>query len=929
MKYFNESAEKVLEELRVDSEQGLSTSEAKQRQEKFGKNEFTPGEEETLWDNIKDGLSEPMIIILLIAAGISALVGELPDAIGIIVAVALGITIGIVTEGKSKKAAKALSKLTEDIEVKVVRDGKVTTILKSDIVPGDVVHITTGDMIPADGRVIENINLKVREDMLTGEADDVTKKADFIADLEKIKNNKGEVIVQDPVPAKQKNMVFGGTFVAQGTGSFVVTSIGDHTEMGRIAQNLNEDAGETPLQVKLGGLGATISKFSSAIAGLLFIFMTVRMIMNGQVNPDTSSITGFLESIDGVKTAFIVCIALIVAAVPEGLPTMINMTLAITMQKMAKINALVTKKEACETIGSISVICSDKTGTLTQNRMTVETVYVDGTYVTEPPKGGESLFDLNCLLNGTADIEKEGNEYKYLGSATECALLLYYKDRNYRQERKEAHIHSQLPFDSELKRMTTIMDHKGQSVVLMKGAPEVLLESCHFIREGNEVVPLTAEKKVAILAEIEKLQVKAMRALGFAYKYLTTEEKDRAIEKDGTIVESSILEENMIFNAFVGIRDPLREDVKEAVMTARKAGVTTKMLTGDNINTAKAIGMELGLLEGGKKAVESSYIDTLSDEELRKEIMEINIVARSKPETKMRIVEALQANHEVVGVTGDGINDAPALHKADVGIAMGIAGTEVSKNAADIILTDDSFSTIVKGIQWGRGIYENFQRFIQFQLTVNVVAFLIAVVSQILGKEMPFTTIQLLWVNIIMDGPPALALGLEPVRRSVLNRKPVNRNSSIITKTMLKSIIINACIVSTIIIVQMLFNPLGASTEVGAGGVSEMETVLFGLFAFCALFNAFNCREVGAKSIIPNFFSNKMAIQVIGITAVAQLLFTQIFNTFFNTVPLSGIMWLKIIGTASLIIVINEIGKAVIRLMSGNKTAQEGEKLQV
>lgn len=929
MKYFNESAEKVLEELQVDSEQGLSTSEAKKRQEKFGKNEFTPGEEETLWDNIKDGLSEPMIIILLIAAGISALVGELPDAIGIIVAVALGITIGIVTEGKSKKAAKALSKLTEDIEVKVVRDGKVTTILKSDIVPGDVVHITTGDMIPADGRVIENINLKVREDMLTGEADDVTKKADFVAELEKIKNNKGEVIVQDPVPAKQKNMVFGGTFVAQGTGSFVVTSIGDNTEMGRIAQNLNEDAGETPLQVKLGGLGATISKFSSAIAGLLFIFMTVRMIMNGQVNPDTSSITGFLESIDGVKTAFIVCIALIVAAVPEGLPTMINMTLAITMQKMAKINALVTKKEACETIGSISVICSDKTGTLTQNRMTVETVYVDGAYVTQPPKGGESLFDLNCLLNGTADIEKEGNEYKYLGSATECALLLYYKDRNYRQERKEAHILSQLPFDSKLKRMTTIMNHNGQPVVLMKGAPEVLLESCHFIREGNEVVPLTAEKKAALLAEIEKLQVKAMRALGFAYKYLTHDEKDRAIEKDSTIVEGSILEENMIFNAFVGIRDPLREDVKEAVMTAKKAGVTTKMLTGDNINTAKAIGMELGLLEGGKKAVESSYIDTLSDEELRKEIMEINIVARSKPETKMRIVEALQANHEVVGVTGDGINDAPALHKADVGIAMGIAGTEVSKNAADIILTDDSFSTIVKGIQWGRGIYENFQRFIQFQLTVNVVAFLIAVVSQILGKEMPFTTIQLLWVNIIMDGPPALALGLEPVRRSVLNRKPVNRNSSIITKTMLKSIIINACIVSTIIIVQMLFNPLGASTEVGVSGASEMETVLFGLFAFCALFNAFNCREIGVKSILPNFFSNKMALQVIGITAIAQLLFTQIFNTFFNTVPLSGIMWLKIIGTASLIIVINEIGKAMIRLMSGNKTTQEGEKLEV
>ena len=929
MKYFNEPKEKVLEAFQVNSDQGLSSSEVKQRQEKYGKNEFTPGKEETLWDAIKDGVSEPMIVILFIAAGISAVVGEFGDAIGIVFAVALGVTIGIVTEGKSKKAAKALAKMTEDMEVKVIRNGKVTSVLKSDIVPGDIVHITTGDMIPADGRVIENVNLKVREDMLTGEADDVTKKAELVVDLEEIKNNKGETIIQDPVPAKQRNMLFGGTFVAQGTGSFVVTSIGDDTEMGRIAQNLNEDGGETPLQVKLGGLGTTISKFSSVIAGLLFIYMTVKMVMNGEVHPDTSSITAFLTSVDGIKTAFIVCIALIVAAVPEGLPTMINMTLAITMQKMAKINALVTKKEACETIGSISVICSDKTGTLTQNRMTVDTVSVSGEYVTTPPTGSDSLFDLNCLLNSTADIEKEGNEYKYLGSATECALLLYYKDRDYRAERKAAHIYSQVPFDSELKRMTTIIDHNGKIAVLVKGAPEVLLESCHFIHEGNEVVRLTADKKAAILADIEKLQVKAMRTLGFAYKYLTDEEKNNSIEADGTIKDSHNIEENLIFNAFVGIRDPLRVDVKEAVMVAKNAGVATKMLTGDNINTARAIGAELGLLEGGKKVVESSYIDTLTDEELRKEIMEISIVARSKPETKMRIVQALQVNNEVVGVTGDGINDAPALHKADVGIAMGIAGTEVSKNAADIILTDDSFSTIVRGIQWGRGIYENFQRFIQFQLTVNVVAFLIAVVSQLLGQEMPFTTIQLLWVNIIMDGPPALALGLEPVRRSVLNRKPVNRNSNIITKTMFKTIITNALIISGIIIIQMLFNPLGANTEIVAGGASEMETVLFGLFAFCALFNAFNCRELGLRSIIPHFFANKTFLQVISITIIAQLLLTQIFNAFFNTVPLDVMMWLKVIGTAALIVVINELGKAVLRVITGHKETEESVNVNV
>ena len=917
MKYFNEPKEKVLQELQVDLDKGLSSTEVKARQEKYGKNEFTPGQEETLWDSIKDGLSEPMIIILLIAALVSAVVGEVADAVGIVVAVALGVGIGIVTEGKSKKAAKALSKMTEDIEVKVVRDGKITTALKSDIVPGDVVHITTGDMIPADGRVLEDVNLKVREDMLTGEADDVTKKADVVIELESIKNNKGETIIQDPVPAKQKNMVFGGTFVAQGTGSFLVTSIGDNTEMGLIAQNLNEAEEDTPLQIKLGNLGKMISKASSAIAGLLFIFMTVKMVMRGQVHTDTSSFSAFMNSIDGIKTAFVVCIALIVAAVPEGLPTMINMTLAITMQKMAKINALVTKKEACETIGSISVICSDKTGTLTQNRMTVETVYVDGEYVSAPPKDSTSLFDLNCLLNGTADIEKEGSEYKYLGSATECALLLYYKDRDYKAERKAAHIYTQVPFDSKLKRMTTIIKHNDKIAVMMKGAPEVLLESCQYVTEGNEKLLLTDEKKAEVLAEIQKLQVKAMRALGFAFKYLTDEEAEKAIDAEGTIVDAKLLEEGLIFNAFVGIRDPLREDVKEAVMTAKKAGVTTKMLTGDNINTATAIGHELGLLEDGTRAVESSYIDALSDEELREEITSINIVARSKPETKMRIVNALQANGEVVGVTGDGINDAPALHKADVGIAMGITGTEVSKSAADIILTDDSFSTIVKGIQWGRGIYENFQRFIQFQLTVNVVAFFIAVMSQLLDQEMPFTTIQLLWVNIIMDGPPALALGLEPIRKSVLKHKPVNRKASIITKNMLITILCNAVVISGIILGQMMLNPLGAAPE-------EMRTVLFGLFAFLALFNAFNCREMGAGSIIPNFLANKMAFQIIGGTAAVQLVFTQVFNQFFNTVPLSVDMWCKVIGAAACIIIINEVSKFVVRLVTGRKQAEEG-----
>ena len=332
------------------------------------------------------------------------------------------------------------------------------------------------------------------------------------------------------------------------------------------------------------------------------------------------------------------------------------------------------------------------------------------------------------------------------------------------------------------------------------------------------------------------------------------------------------------------------------------------MLTGDNINTAKAIGEELGLLEDGKIAVEATYIDALDDEDLRKEIKNISIVARSKPDTKMRIVNALQDNGEVVAVTGDGINDAPALNKADVGIAMGISGTEVSKNASDIILTDDSFSTIVDGIKWGRGIYENFQRFIQFQLTVNIVAFAISILSQVTGQEMPFTTIQLLWVNIIMDGPPALALGLEPVRDYVLSRKPIKRDAGIIAKSMIVNITLNASIIIGLIYLQSNYNILGA-TEAQKG------TVVFSVFAFSVLFNALNCREFGIRSTLPNFFKNKLALKVIGLTAILQVLFTQVFNSFFNSVPLSPVMWVKIILLSSTILIINEVVKYVLRTM--------------
>ena len=911
MKYFKEKIDDCLKEQGVNAEKGLSDSEVKERSEKFGKNEFSTKEEGSLLDDIKDALLEPMMIILLVAALVSAIIGEYYDAIGIVCAVAIGITIGIVTEGKSKKAAEALAKMTEDIEVKVLRNGKVMNVSKSELVPGDIVYLETGDMVPADGRFIETIDLKVREDMLTGESDDVKKDANAIVPLEEI-DVKGQKQIQDPIPAKQSNMGFTGTLIAYGKGTMLVTGIGDNTEMGKIAETLQMDEEETPLQIKLGKLGAVIAKISSIIAALLFIFMVVKIVTRGEVNIDSSGVKAFLESIGPIKTAFVTCIALIVAAVPEGLPTMINMTLALTMQKMANINALVTKKEACETIGSVSVICSDKTGTLTQNRMTVENVYLNGKFV-DLDKIEDMYFINNCLLNSTADISFDGDKCNYLGNSTECALLLCLKNHDYKKARKEQKIVHQIPFNSMNKYMATVIEEGDLDILLVKGAPEIILDKCVNEISNGKVIKITEARKKEILSEIQKLQAKSMRILGFGFRSISQAEVEAAATSEGNILTGG-QEEGLIFNGFVAIKDPLRPDVFKAIETARNAGVETKMLTGDNINTARAIGEELGMLKDGMRAVEATYIDTLSDEELRKEIKTIAIVARSKPETKMRIVNALQTNGEVVGVTGDGINDAPALTKADVGIAMGITGSEVSKNAADIILTDDNFATIINGIKWGRGVYENFQRFIQFQLTVNVIAFLVAIVSQILDFPMPFTTIQLLWVNIIMDGPPALALGLEPIRDAVFDRKPVDRKASIITKQMITSIVLNALYVTAILLIQMKFNILGASTVVQADGASEMETVLFALFAFSALFNAFNCREFGTDSIFKNFTKNKTALLIISVTAIAQFIFTELFSGFFNAVSLSLVMWGKVILLAFMIIVVNEVVKFVLRL---------------
>ena len=878
---------------------GLSLEDVLVAKKKYGENEFSKPKERSAFIDILHVLKEPLMLILLIAGGLSFLVGEYEDGLGIFIAVLLGILIGRLTEGRSKKAAEALSKSLDDIMVKVVRDGTKHQVLKRELVPGDIVYLETGDMVPADGVVLEAHQLALREDMLTGESDQVKK-----------------------MPAMT---VFGGTLVGDGSGIMQITAIGDETQMGQIARDLDQEEMMTPLQIKLGKLGGRISTISSSIAFMLFGYMVWQILRESQVAINLESWNEFIASIrnmdlvfPSIKTAFIVCVGLIVAAVPEGLPTMVNITLALTMGRMSKVGVLIRKKEACETIGSVSVICSDKTGTLTENKMRVRKIYLDGKRIEQDYLNRHPFFIENCILNATADVDFTSEEESmYLGNPTECALIASTGIAQYQHLRDQADIVRKIPFSSESKYMLSIRKNGLQYTIYSKGAPEVILTQCDSELVNGRKVALNHQRRTNIMTQINQWQSEGMRVLAFAFK--ETPSKHETALKDFT--------GRLVFHGFVAISDPLREGVLEAISITRAAHIETKILTGDNYFTAEAIGREIGIVNGNMRVVDATYIESLTDEQLRRELKTIAVVARSMPATKLRIVGALQDNGEVVAVTGDGINDAPALTKADVGIAMGIAGTEVSKGAADIILTDDNFKTIVEAIKWGRGIYNNFQRYIQFTLTVNVIAFSIMILSQILGMTLPFTTVHLLWINIIMDGPPALALGMEPIRNSVMNRKPTEKGSGIINSFMLATIGLNSLFISIILFLQMRFNFLGADlTNVTANG-SEYRTVMFSLFACLAIFNALNCREFGVTSVTENFFKNKTALAMLTGTLVLQIVATQLMSGFFDAVPMNVSLWLRIIATSSTVVLFSELLKLMLRSMSSKGKSKKEKKV--
>lgn len=878
---------------------GLTTEEVVVAKQKYGENEFSKPKERSALVDIFHVLKEPLMMILIIAGGLSFLVGDYEDALGVFIAVLIGIIIGRLTEGRSKKAAEALSKSLDNILVKVVRNGIKVQVLKKDLVPGDIVHLETGDMVPADGVVLESYKLAAREDMLTGESDQVVK-------------NPGMT-------------VFGGTLVGDGNGVILISAIGDTTEMGQIARDLDQKETMTPLQIKLGKLGGRISTISSTIAFMLFGYMVWQILRESQLSFHFTSWEAFIASIQSmdivfpsIKTAFIVCVGLIVAAVPEGLPTMVNITLALTMHRMSKVNVLIRKKEACETIGSISVICSDKTGTLTENRMKVRKAFLDGQLVAPEQLGNDPMFVNNSILNATADVDFTAEtEPIYVGNPTECALIAATGTIDYQALRDRTDIVRKIPFSSETKYMLSVEKNGLQYTIYSKGAPEIILTQCDSELVNGRTTALNHKRKAELVRQINGWQSEGMRVLAFAFKE-TPSKHEAMMTKDFT--------GRLVFHGFVAISDPLREGVVEAIKTTREANIETKILTGDNYFTAETIGREIGIVRDGMRVVESSYIESLTDTQLRQEIKSIAVVARSMPATKLRIVGALQDNGEIVAVTGDGINDAPALTKADVGIAMGIAGTEVSKGAADIILTDDNFKTIVEAIKWGRGIYNNFQRYIQFTLTVNVIAFTIMILSQIMGMTLPFTTIHLLWINIIMDGPPALALGMEPIRDSVMNRKPIHKKNNIITPFMLVTIGLNSLFMSIVLFLQMRFNFLGADLSNVTAHGNEFRTVMFSLLACLAIFNALNCREFGITSIKENFFRNKTALAMLTGTLVLQIVATQFISGFFDAVPMNLSMWMRIIATGFSVVVFSESLKCMVRYINDRKKDKPDNK---
>lgn len=867
---------------------GLTDEQVKQSREQHGKNVLTPPQRTSLWKLYLDKYRDPIIQILLVAAFVSLILAFIEknfmETIGIFVAVFLATTVGFYFERDAAKKFNLLTALSEEQPVKVRRNGKVMEIPRHDVVVGDVVLVEVGDEVPADGELIVCNDLQINESALTGEP---------VA--EKSLEGGGD-------GAYPRNVILRSTMVMNGRGEFVVTAVGDATEIGKVAKKSTEQTSvETPLHMQLDKLAKMISKVGSVVSVAAFFIFLIHDILT---NPVWGGKDYFYMA-EIVLKYFMMAVTLIVMAVPEGLPMAITLSLALNMRRMLKSNNLVRKLHACETMGAVTVICTDKTGTLTQNKMQVSAL--------ELKQGDEALLDTAIALNSTAEL----NDGKPIGNPTESALLLWLdaQGKDYEELRKQVNVLKQLPFSTERKMMATLAEVDGETYLFVKGAPEIVMKKCII---EDRMLRQSAE-------ELDEWQHKAMRTLAFAYKKI--EVSIMRTSRTSTAEVVALLNANDLqLQAIAAIADPIRPDVPAAVQECRHAGIEVKVVTGDTAATALEIGKQIGVFEdepenigadGSLTSLDQQMItgeqwEALSDEEAYERAKDIRVMSRARPTDKQRLVAMLQKRGEVVAVTGDGTNDAPALHYAHVGLSLG-SGTSVAKEASDMTLLDDSFKSIANAVMWGRSLYRNLQRFLFFQLVVNVAALLLVLGGSVIGTEMPLTVTQILWVNLIMDTFAALALASLPPSHEVMKDKPRKASDFIINKSIGFGILFCG-----IVFFLVMFALLVYCERRGKGGVDVHElTMFFTTFVMIQFWNLFNAKALMSHhTAFRHFLKDRGMILVLVLVLVGQWIIVTFGGEMFRTTPLSLHEWLLIIGSTSVVLWAGELWRTFKRMIA-------------
>ena len=869
-KEYTQTKEQVLEGLRTDR-QGLSAQEAEKRLREHGENRLKEAEKLTLFQRFVQQLKDPMLLILLAAAAVSAVTNILShesftEVIIILLVVLLNAILGVVQESKAEAAIEALQTMTA-ATCKVLRDGQQVTMESRLLVPGDVVLLEAGDAVPADGRILESASMKIEEAALTGESVPVSKFTEPLA---------GEQVSL----GDRKNMAYMGSAVVYGRGRMVVTATGMDTEMGKIAGVLAQtEQEETPLQRKLTQLGNTLSKMVLAICVFIFVF---DLLVAGSL------------TLESVLETFMVAVSLAVAAIPEGLATVVTVVLSIGVTKMSQHNAVIRRLTAVETLGCTQVICSDKTGTLTQNKMTV----VEHT-------GPEGLLGTAMTLCNDAVENPDGTVQ---GEPTEAALVRFGVDSGLDKNRleQEQPRAAEAPFDSSRKMMSTIHRMDNGFIQYTKGAPDEVLRRCSRYEENGQMLPMTEEKRQEILAQNKAMADKALRVLAAAIRLW-----EGGLPKDDS---PEYLEQDLCFVGLAGMIDPVRPEVKAAIQQCRTAGIRPVMITGDHKDTAVAIAKELGILDDPSQAVTGSALDSLSDEELAKEVEKYSVYARVQPEHKVRIVNAWRKRGAVTAMTGDGVNDAPALKVADIGCAMGVTGTDVAKGAADMILTDDNFATIVSAVEQGRGIYANIKKAIHYLLSCNIGEILTIFCATVFHfHQMPLVPVQLLWLNLVTDSLPALALGVEPVEEGVMSQPPRDAHASLFAHGFAFRLAWQGVMVGLLTLAAYFLGEYVLSDPGEAHAAAN--TMAFATLTLCQLFHAFDVRSERSSLFHIGVFSNPAMNKafLIGLTMQLAVLCVPPLQVVFSTVPMSPLEWAVVLALAITPVVVCELAKAVSR----------------